>query len=59
MGIVLNDPRENVLPKAGLIKFRDAETGEVRHIDTSDRSVQKWFAVQNLKRMDERKISFY
>ena len=58
VGIVLNDPRENVLPKAGFIKFRDAETGDVRYIDTNDRRVQTWFAVQNLKRMDQRKSLF-
>jgi len=58
VGIVLNDPRESILPKAGFIKFRDAETGDVRYIDTSDRHVQTWFAVQNLKRMDQRKSLF-
>jgi uncharacterized protein (DUF58 family) len=58
VGIVLNDPRENVLPKAGLIKFRDAETGEIRYIDSSDRYVQTWFAAQNLRRLDERKSLF-
>lgn len=58
VGIVLNDPREGVLPKAGFIKFRDAETGEVRYIDSNDRKVQTWFAAQNLRRMDERKSLF-
>lgn len=58
VGIVLNDPRENVLPRVGLVKFRDAETGEVRFVDTDDRKTQTWFAVQNLKRMDQRKSLF-
>lgn len=43
IGMVINDPRENELPEAGLIKFRDAETGDIRFLDTSDRNVQGWF----------------
>ena len=35
IGMVINDPRENDLPEAGLIKFRDAETGEIRYLNTS------------------------
>lgn len=58
IGVVLNDPRESVLPKVGLIKFRDAETGEVRFIDSDDRKTRTWFAAQNIKRMEERKGMF-
>ena len=58
VGVVLNDPRESILPKVGLVKFKDAETGEIRYIDTDDRSVQTWFAAQNLKRFDLRKSLF-
>jgi uncharacterized protein (DUF58 family) len=58
VGIVLNDPRENVMPKVGLVKFRDAETGEIRFIDTDDRKTQTWFAAQNLRRMDQRRSLF-
>ncbi len=43
IGMVINDPRENDLPEAGLIKFRDAETGEIRYLNTSDKDVQQWF----------------
>jgi len=43
IGIVLEDPREKELPKAGLIKFRDAETGEIRVIDTSSKIVRDEF----------------
>lgn len=43
IGVVLEDPREKDLPKAGLIKFRDAETGEVRVIDTSSKIVRDEF----------------
>ncbi len=58
VGVVLNDPRESVLPKAGLIKFRDAETGKIRYIDSSDRRTQTWFAAQYIRRMEQRKALF-
>ncbi len=34
IGVVLEDQRENELPKMGLVKLTDAETGEERWIDT-------------------------
>lgn len=43
IGVVLEDPREKELPKAGLIKFKDAETGEIRVIDTSNKFVRDEF----------------
>lgn len=43
VGIALHDPRERDLPKAGLIKFRDAETGKIRFIDTSSKDVREKF----------------
>jgi uncharacterized protein (DUF58 family) len=43
IGVVLEDPREKELPKAGLIKFRDAETGEIRVIDTNSKIVRDEF----------------
>ncbi|MBN1300541.1 MAG: DUF58 domain-containing protein [Melioribacteraceae bacterium] len=55
VGLVLHDPREKELPKTGLIKLRDAETGKIRYIDTSNSEVRKNFynAIQyhdNLRR---------
>ncbi len=44
IGIVLKDPRETEMPKSGLVKFKDAETGRLRYIDTSSKKVQKIFA---------------
>ncbi len=37
IGVVLNDKRENEIPKMGLVKFTDAETGKERWIDTEDK----------------------
>ncbi len=58
IGVVLQDPRESIMPQVGLIKFRDAETGEIRFIDTDDRRTRTWFAAQNVKRIEERKTMF-
>jgi uncharacterized protein (DUF58 family) len=47
VGVHLYDPREKELPKVGLIRAEDAETGMLRWIDTSDPKVQRnyieWF----------------
>ncbi|MBU2494564.1 MAG: DUF58 domain-containing protein [Bacteroidetes bacterium] len=43
IGLVLRDPREREIPKAGLIKFKDAETGEFRFIDTNSKDIRDWF----------------
>jgi len=51
VNIVLEDPREKDLLKAGLIKFKDAETGKTRYIDTSNKNVQEYFK----QKIDERK----
>jgi len=43
IGVVLQDPRESDIPKSGLIKFKDAETGALRYIDTSNSNVREQF----------------
>jgi hypothetical protein len=42
IGIVLQDEREINMPKLGLVKFTDAETGTERYVDTSNKKFQKW-----------------
>jgi len=48
IGVHLFDPREEELPNVGLIRAEDAETGELRWIDTGDKQVRaryhQWFA---------------
>lgn len=51
ISMILEDPRENDLLNAGLIKFRDAETEEIRYLDTSNKKVQEHFK----KKIAERK----
>jgi uncharacterized protein (DUF58 family) len=43
IGIVIKDEKEDNIPRVGIVKFMDAETGEQRYIDTSDVKFQKWY----------------
>ena len=52
IGMVLKDPREKNMIDVGLVKFRDAETGEIRFLDTGDKSVRKSIVEEN-KLIDE------
>jgi len=58
IGITLLDPRENELPKVGLITFRDAETGEQRWIDTSDANVRAAYQAYRRSIIDGRRSVF-
>jgi uncharacterized protein (DUF58 family) len=43
------DKREKELPNVGLVQMRDAETGQVRWVDTSSAAVRRLYASQNQK----------
>ncbi len=43
------DKRELELPDIGLVKLLDAETGELKWIDTSDKSIRNHFVAEGLK----------
>ena len=58
IGVVLNDPRESEMPRSGLIKFKDAETGNIRVIDTSNKTVQQWFSETLQSSEVQRKSTF-
>ncbi|MFA5806120.1 MAG: DUF58 domain-containing protein [Melioribacteraceae bacterium] len=47
IGIVLRDQREKSMIDAGLIKFRDAETGEIRFIDTGNKIIRQSIIDEN------------
>jgi uncharacterized protein (DUF58 family) len=49
----LYDPRENALPRAGLLTVEDAETGELVELDTSRSAVAQRFAQINSQRLAE------
>jgi uncharacterized protein (DUF58 family) len=49
----LHDPRESVLPAAGLLTIEDAETGELLEVDSSRATVRERFARTNAERLAE------
>jgi len=51
--IHLHDPREHVLPAAGLLAVEDAETGELLEIDTARAGVRQTYASANDERLAE------
>jgi uncharacterized protein (DUF58 family) len=58
VGVVLNDEREKALPRIGLVKFADAETGAERWIDTSSSSVQRQLRKIKMLNIEKRKTIF-
>ena len=46
------DLREKELPNIGLVKFMDAETGEIRWLDTSKKEVREHFA-KNVRKKEQ------
>jgi len=58
IGIVINDEREKSIPKMGLVKFTDVETGYERWIDTSSPKVQNWISQYYQRLISERKTLF-
>jgi uncharacterized protein (DUF58 family) len=51
--IHLHDPRESILPAAGLLTIEDAETGELLEVDSSRAIVREKFAQTNSERLAE------
>jgi len=58
IGIVLNDEREVSIPKMGLVKFVDSETGEERVIDTNSPKLQKMIKENYTQNIERRKSLF-
>ncbi|HWP81349.1 MAG TPA: DUF58 domain-containing protein [Bacteroidota bacterium] len=58
IGVVLLDPRENELPKVGLVTLRDAETGEQRWIDTSNWRLREALQRYRQSAQETRKSTF-
>lgn len=58
VGIVLQDEREKSLPKVGIVKLQDAETGSIRYLDTDNLQLQKWFAQTRAEQIRQRKSLF-
>jgi uncharacterized protein (DUF58 family) len=58
IAISLTDPRECVLPDAGILKCDDPETGASYFIDSSDENVRRTFAQKASALMEERRKLF-
>jgi uncharacterized protein (DUF58 family) len=58
IGIVMGDKREDEIPKMGLVKFTDAETGEERWIDTNDLRMREHLLELRKKITEQRKSLF-
>lgn len=58
IGIVLNDKREEEIPKVGVVRFTDSETGQERWIDTSNPMTQFLLREMREKKAAQQKTLF-
>lgn len=58
IGVVLSDRREKEIPRMGLVKFVDAETGKQRWLDTSNKDVFELIIRMNRENEINRKNLF-
>jgi len=58
IAVSMTDPRELAMPPAGLVALEDAETGEVRLVDTSSRRVRSAFEEAARARVADRTALF-
>ncbi len=58
IGVVLTDPRERTLPPVGLMPLRDAESGTLRWVDTSDTRVRRAFESKRRAADEARRSEF-
>jgi uncharacterized protein (DUF58 family) len=58
IAIVISDPREEALPRVGLLEIEDAETGRTMVIDTSDPVLQKLFRERTQQARSQRSRLF-
>ena len=54
VAVVLDDPAERTLPDAGVARLRDAETGRLVEVDTSDARVRARYAALVRKEQEDR-----
>ena len=59
VAISISDPRETDLPKIGLVRLRDAESGETLLVDTDDRMMMKLLTSHERGKHDNRKKLFH
>ena len=52
IAVTIHDPREQEIPKVGLLQLEDAETGELVLLDTNRRRVREEYARRSRERQD-------
>ncbi|MCI6154030.1 MAG: DUF58 domain-containing protein [Bacteroidales bacterium] len=55
ISVVVRDKREESLPKMGLVRFEDPETGETQWVDTSSKSVRQAYEEGFTQAQEERR----
>ncbi len=55
IAVSVSDPAELALPKAGIIEFTDAETGEIITIDTSNSGFRRQYEIASAERFGQLK----
>ena len=58
IAVPLSDPREAELPRVGVVRLEDAETGVVRSIDTGSAALRQAYAEEAARRRAERIRAF-
>lgn len=58
IALKINDKAEQEIPKVGLVKLKDNETGKIMWVDTSSNQFQKQFKTNLLKRENSVKENF-
>ncbi len=59
VAVHVTDPRDTVMPDVGVVCLDNAETGESKFLDTSDRFIREKYTKKALRLSDERKKMFY
>jgi len=58
VGLNIIDPREEELPQIGLLRAQDAETGEIRWIDTSSHRLREEYSRWHREHLEYFKLAF-
>ncbi|MGD8376230.1 MAG: DUF58 domain-containing protein [Acidobacteriota bacterium] len=58
VALAVDDPREREMPDVGLVALEDAETGEVRVVDTGSAALRRRFREAAVERLENRRQMF-
>ncbi len=58
VGVMIEDEKENEIPRVGLLRVVDPETGRFMTLDTSSEAFSEWYKMKRNKMLSERKSLF-